>query len=303
MRRHLVLPAQGRALVSTDLHGNRDDFAALRARFSALFADNPDTHWILAGDLVHGPDPATRAMGHALYGYDDASSGLVHELASLRREYPGHVHLLLGNHDHGHVGGPHTSKFHLDEVSALEATMSANDLRALRTLFEEALLAIALPCGALVCHGSPDDTLERLSDLDQLSLQTGTNDAYGERVLASILRSYGQPEARTERLLAKLSAGLPFPLTFVAHGHDKDEQGIFWEGKNQVCPVLFGAYREARRCLLLDLSARYEDARSLREGVEVLRVHVVAQGESSESSESNERDPSSEPAPFGRRLL
>ncbi|MBK6459477.1 MAG: metallophosphoesterase [Myxococcales bacterium] len=272
MQRHLVLPARGRALVSTDLHGNLDDFTALRARFLTWLAQEPDTHWILAGDLVHGPDDASR--GHALYGYEDASARLVREVTALVAAHPARVHVLLGNHDHGHVGGPHTSKFHLDEVEALELSMGAADKRALCTLFERALLAVALPCGALVCHGSPDDRLERLEDLDALSLDPARNDPYQAHVLASLLRSYGQTEARTARLLARLSAHLPFELTFVAHGHDKDEDGVFFEGRNQVCPVLFGARREARRHLLLDLEARYADAMALREGHEVLRVHT-----------------------------
>jgi hypothetical protein len=292
MRRHLVLPPRGRVLISTDLHGNRDDFEALLARFRSLRSEDHDTHWILAGDLVHGPDEASRRAGHALYGYDDASAVLIREVSDLKKQHPEHVHVLLGNHDHGHIGGPHTSKFFPDEVHALEATLGASEKRALFTLFTEALLAVALPCGALVCHGSPDDTLERLEDLDALSLATGTNDAYGERVLASILRSYGQPEARTENLLSKLSAHLPFPLTFVAHGHDKDELGIFWEGKNQVCPVLFGAYRAERRCLVLDLSTHYADARALRQDFEVLRVHGLA---------THEAPPPSEDAPRARR--
>lgn len=272
MRRHLVLPARGRALVSTDLHGNRADFLALRARYETLVHERPETHWILAGDLVHGPDDASR--GHALYGYEDDSAILVREVTKLCALYPGRVHVLLGNHDHGHVGGPRTSKFHTDEVAALESTMGAADKRALHKLFTEALLAIALPSGALVCHGSPDDKLERLEDLDRLSLVTGENDAYGEHVLATFLRSYGQPEARTKTLLEKLSRHLPFPLTFVAHGHDKDEKGIFFEGSNQVCPVLFGAFAHERRCLLLDLETRYPSAEALREGVEILRVHA-----------------------------
>lgn len=291
MRRHLVLPPRGRALVSTDLHGSWDDFVALRARFEALRASGP-AHWILAGDLVHGPSDGDARSGHALYGYEDASPRLVREVAALVAADPEHVHFVLGNHDHGHVGGPRTAKFHPDEVAALEVRLGAAEKHALCTLFESALLAVALPCGALVCHGSPDDTLERLADLDTIALEEGRNDPYRARVLASWLRSYGQPESRTARLLEKLSRDLPFPLTFVLHGHDKDERGIFWEGKNQVCPVLFGAYREERRAIVLDLTERYPDARALRDGLEVVRVHDVPL--------SGEDPPVSE-APLARR--
>ena len=88
-----------------------------------------------------------------------------------------------------------------------------------------------------------------------------------------MLWSYGQAPDEMSALLARLSAE-GTPLSFVLHGHDKDEGGIFWEGTNQVCPVLFGARREERRCLVLDLEARYGDATALREGHEIFRVHV-----------------------------
>lgn len=293
MRRHLVLPARGRALVSTDLHGNLADFEALAARFEALVSEEPHTHWILAGDLVHGPDDTTAASHHPLYGYPDDSARLVREVSELVARYPDRVHVLLGNHDHGHVGGPHTAKFHADEVAALEARLGSGERAALSALFARARLAVALPCGALVCHGSPDDTLERLEDLDTIDLDPARNDAYQRRVLATLLGSYGQPEARTARLLTKLSRTLPFPLTFVVHGHDKDERGIFWEGKNQVCPVLFGAFREERRCLVLDLERAYADAHDLRDGLEIVRVHHASlDGEA----------PPSEPPPMARRF-
>ncbi len=260
-------------MVSTDLHGNFDDFLALRARFTALLTEEPEGCWVLCGDLVHGPAPDARQVDASLYGYEDDSGRLVREVTALRAEHPGRVHVLLGNHDHGHVGGPHTAKFYPDEVEALERVLSAPDRRALHHLFGEALLAVAVPSGALLCHGSPDDRLERLEDLDALHLLPAANDGYGRHVLATLLRSYGQPEATTARLLSKLSRSLPFPLTFVAHGHDRDERGFFVEGPNQICPVLFGAPREQRRYLLLDARTRYEDATALREGVEILRVH------------------------------
>jgi hypothetical protein len=41
------------------------------------------------------------------------------------------VHFVLGNHDHGHVGGPHPRKFHADEVEALEALRDGAEIRRL----------------------------------------------------------------------------------------------------------------------------------------------------------------------------
>ena len=59
----------------------------------------------------------------------------------------------------------------------------------------------------------------------------------------------------------------------VVHGHDRDESGYFVENGNQVCPVIFGAPRQSKRFLVLDLAGRYEGPGGLREGVEIRRVH------------------------------
>ncbi len=267
--RHLVLPAGGSALVSTDLHGNLSDYERLEAAFLALPGDS---HWVLLGDLVHGPDPDS-ARTNPLYAYEDRSSALVLRVTDLARRFPARVHYVLGNHDHGHVGGPRTSKFHPDEVAALEGTMGAEEKRALRALFEGALLAVATPCGALLTHGAPDATLDALETLDGISLDPSANDARQNRILSSILRSYGQPEARTLELLANVSRpGLE--LRMVIHGHDRDEAGIFREGTTTLCPVLFGARREERRYVVLDLAARYRTVQDLRDGAEIRRVHA-----------------------------
>ena len=120
-----VLAEPGTLLISTDLHGKRDSFERLRERFFALRErSNDPVHWALLGDLVHGPNPAARARNPALYDYDDESPALIDAVFELRERWPDHVHFVLGNHDHGHVGGPHTRKFHDDEVVALEARLT-----------------------------------------------------------------------------------------------------------------------------------------------------------------------------------
>jgi hypothetical protein len=76
----------------------------------------------------------------------------------------------------------------------------------------------------------------------------------------------------TERLLRAVSRGGP-EVRLVIHGHDKDEAGYFTEGGNQICPVLFGAPRQNKRYLLLDLAGSYRRVEDLREGVEVRRLY------------------------------
>lgn len=271
-QRHVVLPDRGPLLVSTDLHGNGDDFAALGAVFSTL---GPDAHWVMLGDLVHGPDDRARRDEAHLYDYDDASAELVRAVAKLRRDHPTRFHFVLGNHDHGHVGGVHTAKFHRDEVAHLEGSLTPEDLATMRALFNSALLAVAAPCGVLLTHGAPDESLTSLDALDALDLTGRTNTPEQRRVLGSILRAYGQPRERAEAMLAQLRATSGLPLHVVIHGHDRDESGLFTEAGDQVCPVIFGAPREKKRYVLLDLAASYRSVDDLRDGHEIRHLHAA----------------------------
>ncbi len=143
---------------------------------------------------------------------------------------------------------------------------------SLRELFVPALLAVVAPCGALLAHGSPDDALGNLDDLNGVTIPPANNDAYHSHLLDSLLTSYGQRAETTARLLERLSRHGP-RLHLVVHGHDRDENGYFTEGGNQVCPVLFGAPRQNKRFLLLDLGGRYESVADLREGQEIQRLY------------------------------
>ncbi len=271
MRRHLALPTRGVALVSTDLHGNLDDFRALERAFAAL---GPDAHWVILGDLVHAPDAASRRDDPALYDYDDGSMAIVDGVIAWRRAAPDRLHLVLGNHDHGHVGGARTRKFHGDEVEALESTLTPDEVARLRGLFSEALLAVVAPCGALLTHGSPDASLVDLADLDVPSLAIESLDGRRRDVLRAVLTAYGQTDDVTGAMLAAVSRRGGWDLRVVIHGHDRDEAGFFVEGETQLCPVIFGAPRAAKRYVVLDLAARYDAVAALRDGAEIRRLHM-----------------------------
>lgn len=275
IRRVRVLPDRGTLLISTDLHGKRDSFERLRERFFGLreHAERPDeVHWALLGDLVHGPSESARARS-PLYDYDDESPALIDAVFELRDRFPDHVHYVLGNHDHGHVGGPHTRKFHDDEVLALEARLSPEQHRRALALFGDALLAIATPCGLLLTHGSPGDSLGELAQLDTIAL-ADEPDSDKREILRSLLTDYGQRGEVTARMLAAISRP-ELELHLVVHGHDRDESGLFVEGGNQICPVIFGAQPELERCLIADLAARYRSPADLREGFEIVRVRAT----------------------------
>lgn len=273
MRRHLVLPARGTLLVSTDVHGNAEDMAKLAAVFLEERAREPETHWVVLGDIVHAPSADARSDRPELYDFDDGTMAIVDQLLALRGAHPGHVHFVLGNHDHGHVGGPHTHKFHHDEVIALESALSSAELARLRALLEPALFAVAAPCGVLLTHGSPDTTLDDLRALDDVPLEVASMTSAQRATMRALLTAYGQTDPIAKTMLANVSRGLGFELGVVVHGHDRDERGFFLEGSHQVCPCLFGAPRSEKRFVRLDLGARYENGEALRDGIEILRLY------------------------------
>lgn len=232
----------------------------MRSLFEAALREDPaGAHWVQLGDVVHGPDDAARAEKPEFYGCQDQSLRIVEGLLAMQRAHPGRVHFVLGNHDHGHVGGPHTSKFHADEVAYLEAGASAEELAVVRELFGEALLAVAAPCGLLLTHGAPNASLERLEDLDALSFTGEGNDDRQEGVLRSLLTHYRQPDAIATQVLANVSRG-GLDLRVIVHGHDRDERGWFTEGQRQLCLCIFGAPRENKSYLRVDLGAQYRHA-------------------------------------------
>ena len=279
--RHLRLPAHGVLVVNTDLHGNGGDFRRLEGIFRARVAEHAEhAHWVILGDVVHGPNREARQRQPRLYDYDDESAAIVARIVELRREFPDQVHFVLGNHDYAHVGGMRTSKFFPDEAAQLESTMNPAEIERMHELFRSALLAVSSECGVLMAHGSPDATLQSLADLNEIDIPRTQDSAYHAGILRGFLFAYGQRGETTEKLLAQLNRigqGQSLrPLRVVVHGHDRAENGLFREGGNQVCPVLFGAVEHEKRYLELDLGAHYASQDALRDGVEVRRLHPSA---------------------------
>lgn len=229
---------------------------------------------MILGDIVHAPSRDARAERPELYDFDDGSMRIVDRILAVSAEHEGHVHFVLGNHDHGHVGGPHTRKFHDDEVDALEATLGEAERARLRALLEPALLAVAAPCGVLLTHGAPDASLEDVRSLDGVPLAISEMTDRQREMTRALLTSYGQTDPVAKAMLASVSRGLGFDVRVVIHGHDRDETGFFREGAHQVCPCLFGAPRAEKRFVRLDLAARYEDAHALRDGEEIRRLYA-----------------------------
>lgn len=262
-----MLEGDGPLLVSTDLHGNFEDLTRLHAIWRAL---GPTARWVLLGDLVHGPNDQVRVDEPELYGYEDRSEEVALAVADLVETHPERVFFVLGNHDHVHVGGPRTRKFHRDEGGFLEAGMTPAAIDRMRALFQRALLLVTTSCGASLSHGAPPDCIARPSDLDGIALPC--RDDREQSLVLAMTCGYGQSREVMERFLRAASVDGP-AQRFVIHGHDRAEEGYFVEAENQLCPTIFGAPRANKRCVVLDLGARYDSVRTLRDGVEIRRLY------------------------------
>lgn len=258
---------QGVALISADLHGNHEDFAALRDLFLAAEARGERPIWVSVGDWVHGPSPAGRRDilgndGVPLFDYQDRTPEILDELFALMDRFPGRVLSLCGNHEHSHIGGPRTSKFHPDEAAALEARLSPVKVAELKRRFASWPILVLLPgCGVVVAHGAPPAASP--ADFEAARFAAGSD------LLASALTRYGFAPGEDLELLHRLGEG----YGVLVHGHDRDEEGFARVGAASVllCSS-FGARRDRKAYLWLDLGVRYSSPDALRDGVELRRL-------------------------------
>ena len=129
--RVLIYPKKGNLLVCSDLHGNKKDYLQMLDIFESELKQSKDTHLLFLGDLIHGPKEDSG------YGYLDESEFIIDHFIKMQEVYSDKIHSLLGNHEHGHIGGPHTPKFHKDEVKYLENIIGEKKTKKYHQLFNK----------------------------------------------------------------------------------------------------------------------------------------------------------------------
>lgn len=270
----------GVAVIASDIHGNISDLD----KIISIFQEEPDAVLILLGDVLHGPriDAATWASDYRHLGehYMDASAAVFRRLAALQAAQPGRVLVLMGNHDHAHVGGPRVSKFEEDEAAAAEATLSGpEEVAALRSWLRGLPLVAVSSAGVAFTHGAPPE-----QPLDAATLREVELEGYAEVPLYQMHRQGWLGEVLWRRgcgpeggrvLLEGLAALAPeLPCRVVVHGHEIVYEG--WEVEHPTVLNLstsFGMERGRKTWLRLDLGRSYEEAASLRPGVELLPLY------------------------------
>jgi hypothetical protein len=270
MARVLRLPDHGRLLVCTDLQGCLRDYHKIVEWFlRAREETGGDAHLILTGDLVHGPhidrDEWPDFLGEY---YWDQSGELVDEFVALHERYPQHVHALLGNHEHGHIGGPHTAKFAEDEVALLEYHLGPQRSARIAQIFNGFALAAVAPCGAVFTHGAPAASISTIAEVEAVNVNSfaiaSPVDILDVPVLGPILWARSAEPERARAFLRAMGG------TISVFGHDVIPTGFERIGDEQiVVSTSFGVYDSNKVYLDLDLSARYQTVHDLRVGREI----------------------------------
>jgi hypothetical protein len=261
-------------LISSDVHGNLADFERLRELFLESEGRGERPVWISVGDWVHGPSPerhpVTDSEGVPLYAYPDETPALLERLFELMDRYPGQVYSVCGNHEHAHIGGRRTSKFHRDEAAFLEGQLTPERVEELRRRFASWPMVIRLASsGVVITHGAPEPAT--VEELEQLRYRGNDAPDAAQRMRAAMTR-YGFGEGEDVELLARLSEpGQTYRV--LVHGHDREEMGYAPTGPAaMLLCTSFGARRAYKTYLWLDRARRYESLADLREGIELRRL-------------------------------
>ncbi len=269
MARILRLPDHGRLIVCTDLQGCLRDFGAIVEVFEGIMRESGDAQLLFTGDLVHGPHMEPEQWPEFLGEYyRDQSGEVVEGFVDLAEQYPQRVHAILGNHEHGHVGGPHTAKFAMDEVVLLEHQLGPRRSAWLRSVLSQLPLIAIAPCGAVFTHGAPAAEIDSLREIEEADLSltkvASPVDIFEVPVIGPILWARSATPDKARRFLSAVGG------TIAIYGHDVIPEGFERIGDEQiVVSTSFGVFDENKVYLDLDLGHRYQSVHDLRVGSEI----------------------------------
>ena len=266
----LELPDYGRLIVCTDLQGCLRDFEAVASIFRRRLAEVGEVFLLFTGDLIHGPRIAADDWPDFLGEfYSDQSGEVVEAFVRLQEEFPKRVHAILGNHEHGHVGGPHTAKFARDEVQLLEDELGPERAAKFREVLANLPLVAVAPCGAVFTHGAPAaqitsrDEIEA-TDFDVTAAAESPIDILNVPVLGPILWARSAAPFVARQFLKAVGGKISI------YGHDVIPDGFERVGDEQIIvSTSFGVADANKVYLDLDLGANYQTVYELRIAEEI----------------------------------
>ena len=272
----LLYPKEGDLLVISDLHGNWQDFQRIVEIFQQLRRSSPKVYLLFLGDLVHGPSwtphwPSDKGWQY----YPDESDRILDTFVELQRGYSGYVHSLLGNHEHSHVGGPYTKKFHPNEREYLENRLGPRKAREVSQMLRHWPLIALAPSGIVFTHGAPRARMGKLEDLHRVKYEDCSHLSPKYMPHLPILGELLWSRSATEREVVNFFQVFS-PLTAVKlaiFGHVVRKSGYEKRPPYQmVLSSSFAVPKENRCYLHLKLQNEY-DLSSLREGKEICKLY------------------------------
>lgn len=272
----LHLPNHGRLLVATDLQGCFRDFQRIAALFVEAHAQSGDAHLLFTGDLIHGPHLEEHEWPSFLGEYyRDASLEVVDGFVALRNHFPGRVHAIMGNHEHAHVGGPHTAKFAPDEVELLEQIIGPRNAARLRSVLRDLPLVAVAPNGIIFTHGAPAADITSMAEVEAAPIDGYDDgsplDIFEVPVIGQLLWARSAPRPVARRFLKAMGG------TVSVYGHDVIPEGFERiDDEQMIVSTSFGVADANKVYLELDLGGRYPTVHDLREGAEVLPLYPAA---------------------------
>jgi len=280
VRRVIHLPDRGKLIVATDVQGNVADFDRVARIFEDAARGADGAHLVVTGDLVHGPELTEDEWPDYLGSfYHGDSKTVLEHAAELVERYPGHVHYLLGNHEHAHVGGPVVSKFFPDEARRLEDLLGDEGTRRMRGWLRTwPFVAVAGKARIIMLHAAPHAKIKSIEDLDRLPLEgfydVPLEDMAARGTLGALLWAR---TTSTERGYEFLRAIDPDARVAV-YGHDVARTGFAVDREPLLCiSTSFGCFDGDKLYLEWDLAVPALDAYEVaQQGLRLLHPEAPA---------------------------
>lgn len=237
-----------------------------------------DPFLLFTGDLIHGPACEPEEWPEYLGTYFlDESDQLVDAFIKLQQDFPDRIACLLGNHEHSHVGGPHTPKFWPDETAHFEETVGYRLMRRYKKLFRSFPTVAVSGCGIVVTHAAPNAEIRGPKEIEAIQYE-GFEDlpiASLEEMplLGRLLWSRNCPTETARRFLDALSQE-GRSMDVVVFGHEIVAEGFERIGDEQLLvSTSFGIPDRNKHYLSLDLERSYGSTADLRPGEELFPLY------------------------------
>lgn len=230
------LPANGAALVITDIHGNIEDFN----RYMEIWENfkGADNHLILAGDYIHG-----------MFDKEDSSIEIIDSLMYNCGQSK-NFHVLLGNHEWSHISGEAVFKSGIDQKRGFELRIEQKfggewkyKLDTYIDFFKNLPVAVKTKNGVFISHAAP----ARIKNID--SIRNVTDLGYGSNNMVLFQLLWNRyPEDYDEKDIDIFLGKVGCKVSVVGHTPVEGYEII----GNQV--ILSSSFLTERKCYLeLDL--------------------------------------------------